>query len=98
MLGQIYVDLGENRLAKATFEREVALQPSNAQSWQDLADYYQGLPGRAARATPHGARTPDRALPRTRWTSPRRSSSLYAATLAERLVAGARRPLGAVIT
>ena len=47
-LGQTYVDLGENRLAKATFEREVELQPSNAQSWWDLANYYQGLPGRAA--------------------------------------------------
>ena len=48
VLGQTYVDLGESRLAKATFEHEVELQPSNAQSWIDLATYYQGLPGRAA--------------------------------------------------
>jgi len=47
-LGQAYVQLGQNRLAKATFEREVALQPSNAQTWMDLAAYYQGLPGRTA--------------------------------------------------
>ena len=47
-LGLTYVQLGENRLAKATFEREVELQPSNALSWTHLAIYYQGLPGRAA--------------------------------------------------
>jgi len=47
-LGETYSQLNENRLAKATFEREVELQPSNALSWIDLASYYEGLPGRAA--------------------------------------------------
>ena len=56
---QNYVDLGENRLAQATFEHEVELQPSNAQSWRDLANYYQGLPGRAA-SDAATARTPRR--------------------------------------
>ena len=48
VLGQTYVELGESRLAKATVEHEVELQPSNAQSWIDLATYYQGLSGRTA--------------------------------------------------
>ena len=42
------MDLNENRLAKATFAHEIELQPSTAQSWIDLASYYQGLPGRTA--------------------------------------------------
>ena len=36
-LGDIYAAQGHDRLAQATFEREVALAPSNAQSWWDLA-------------------------------------------------------------
>lgn len=49
-LGETYVQLLQDRLAKATFDREVALQPSNAQSWIDLASYYTGA-GRHHAAT-----------------------------------------------
>ncbi len=49
------MQLGENRLAKATFEREVELQPSNALSWRDLATYYQGLGNRTASHTASSA-------------------------------------------
>jgi len=42
-LGTYYADIGNDGLAQATIEREVALQPSNAQSWWDLADYESSL-------------------------------------------------------
>ncbi len=42
-LGLYYYDTGDDRAAQATFEREIALQPSNAQSWRDLAEYEASL-------------------------------------------------------
>ncbi len=47
-LGQAYAQLGEDRLARATFQREVALAPSNAQSWIDLATFFTGVGNHAA--------------------------------------------------
>ena len=42
-LATYYSNVGNDRLARATYEREVRLQPANAQAWWDLADYEAGL-------------------------------------------------------
>ena len=42
-LGAYYTAVGNDPAARATYEREVALQPSNSQSWWDLAFYESGL-------------------------------------------------------
>ncbi len=47
-LGQYYANVGDDRAARATFLREIALQPSNAQSWWDLALYESTVDKRAA--------------------------------------------------
>jgi tetratricopeptide (TPR) repeat protein len=44
-LGWVYADEYRPALAQATFEREVKLQPSNFQSWYDLADYEVDVAG-----------------------------------------------------
>jgi hypothetical protein len=54
-LGLYYADVGANRLAQATFEREVALQPSNEASWLDLANYESNLDTAAGNAAAYGA-------------------------------------------
>jgi Tfp pilus assembly protein PilF len=54
-LGAVYAARGENRLAQATFDREVALQPSNTQSWQDLAYYESGLNTTAGKRAAYNA-------------------------------------------
>ena len=38
-LGLVYSAMGLERKARAVFEREVRLQPSNSQSWDDLANF-----------------------------------------------------------
>jgi len=45
LLGTVYSGEYRPALARATFEREVKLQPSNFQSWYDLAYYEAGVPG-----------------------------------------------------
>jgi tetratricopeptide (TPR) repeat protein len=47
-LGLYYANVGDDRDALATFRREIALQPSNAQSWWDLANYESNVDKRAA--------------------------------------------------
>jgi tetratricopeptide (TPR) repeat protein len=54
-LALYYAAVGDDRAAKATFERELALQPSNATSWQDLAEYEANLNTRAARRAAYRA-------------------------------------------
>jgi hypothetical protein len=54
-LGQYYANVGDDRAAQATFEREVKLQPSNAQSWWDFADYESTLPTPAGKRAAYNA-------------------------------------------
>jgi Flp pilus assembly protein TadD len=49
-LGYVYAFAGQDKLAHATFLREVRLQPSNTNAWQDLAQYYSAV-GNYAGAT-----------------------------------------------
>ncbi|MGH2850866.1 MAG: hypothetical protein ACRDLP_09640, partial [Solirubrobacteraceae bacterium] len=53
-LGFIYGDQGRDDLARTTFLREVRLQPSNTQAWQDLASYYLGVGNYAAASQAYG--------------------------------------------
>jgi hypothetical protein len=54
-LGQYYANIGDDRAAQATFEREVMLQPSNAQSWRDLAEYESTLGTTAGKRAAYNA-------------------------------------------
>jgi tetratricopeptide (TPR) repeat protein len=47
-LGYVYAFAGQDNLAHATFLREVRLQPSNTNAWQDLAQYYSAVGDYAA--------------------------------------------------